>query len=1113
MRVEIEIPSFAGHGLSIRTVDIVEGLSRPFEVAFTAVTPDADLDFERLLGAEATLRVDSAPLGTRAFSGLVSFMEQLEPETTGLSTYSLRVVPRLWLLGQRRGNRIFQHQTALEMVRALLAEWNVELTARVVEANLARHELRVQYGETDLELFERLLEEAGISYFFDDQRGDGIAHLVLDDSPERAETRRAAVPCNNAPNPVLPLPFVTDVRVAHETRSGSVTLADYDFRRPGYPLAYHSEQPGPGEARLERYAYAPGSAVADVSIPVGDTPVADDQSQARSDEHQGYGLAERRLQSIREDRRRVELGTNLLDLAPGAVLTIADASRPELAVDQRLLVVETHIDGRIDGSLTVRVAAAFAQSKVRPPERTPWPRVEGLQSAVVTGPVSMGAPLGAAPSSAPKPPGDIHTDEFGRVRVRFHWDRALDGGATAAPPAGGSFADDHHSAWVRVDEGWAGTGFGMISIPRVGQEVIVAFYEGNPDQPVIVGRVHDQTNPVPQGSNVVSSWRTSTSPSPTGAGFHELTFDDTAGRERFLLRSERDLEKVVLREEVAEIGGDHGTVIGRSLGTTIGTVDAITAGQMHEVRMAKVAASNVADQGAPAVAPQDTRREIIAKRITLTTGGSTIVLDGPNITVTAQTQVRIQAGGTVVIQGEPYVQINPPLVTKKADAAKAPPPSDHLVWLRLVSDGAPVAGARVHVEHSDGTTSSPQTTDGAGRVRLPVDKPGAYQVKLGDPPPPAAPQAAAAPAQPAAAPAPAPAAKAVPAAIPMGQTPAQLTAKAKPTDHDVPITVEIVSPAAGAVLSIDPGSYPGPAPAMPSVLLKAKVLVQGQETSIGSVRWEISISGKYRVRDHQVDGNYRWQEFKFAAGTARTKPNEELSVLLTPPEITGGDLEIKATFEGGAELANVTVAKVLKGLKVVGKDAPRIDVEKFIVDQAGDLAWLFLRMFCHESDHTLAEFQRTQPRYGPPSGVGIAQQDPEEEEWVWPKDRLSTPSNFFPRIFWDWRKNVVSGMDHFNATKVPTARRQIAKLRKDNPKLAQPPEGMVLRAAIRAYNGGRELAVSEDGEHFVVSPHTIAANVGYVDWVLGDPHGTEAPKHPVPADALARVWPALPVKK
>jgi type VI secretion system secreted protein VgrG len=164
-------------------------------------------------------------------------------------------------------------------------------------------------------------------------------------------------------------------------------------------------------------------------------------------------------------------------------------------------------------------------------------------------------------------------------------------------------------------------------------------------------------------------------------------------------------------------------------------------------------------------------------------------------------------------------------------------------------------------------------------------------------------------------------------------------------------------------------------------------------------------------------------------------------------------------------------------------------------------------MFCHESDHTLAQFKRTEPRYGPPSGVGIAQQDPEEQEWQWPKDRIGTPSNFFPRVFWDWKKNVASGIQHFLGDKVPTARRLIAKLRKAHPDLPQPPEPLVLRAAIRAYNGGRELDCAADGRHYVVSPHTIPANVGYVGWVLDDPHGTLASQHPVPAEARLTRWP------
>ncbi|MFT3771028.1 MAG: type VI secretion system tip protein TssI/VgrG [Minicystis sp.] len=1095
MNVELNIPSLPHNDLSVRGVDIVEGLSMPFEVALLVMSADADLDFSRIIGQEASLRLGHGRLGSRAWTGVCSFIEQTDVETAGLSTYTLRIVPRLWLLSQRVNHRVFQHQTALETVRALLEEHGIEITARVTEENLARHETRVQYGESDLDFVSRLLEEAGLGYYFDDTI-QGPAQLVITDAPERAEPRHASIPFTSEPSPTIAHPFAADVHVAHEMKPGAVTIADFDFRRPRFPVVYHSEQAGPGEPRLERYDYAPGAGLAELpaaSTKASDTPVADDHGYARTSETQGYALAERRLAALREGRRRVEITTNLVDLSPGTVFSISGAPRPELAGDQRLLVVQTNIDGRIDQAWTVRVVASFASAKVRPPRRVPWPRIEGLQSAIVVGP----------------PGEEIHTDEHGRVRVRFHWDRE-------------AALDDRAFAWVRVAEGWAGAGFGMIAIPRVGQEVLVSFYEGNPDQPVIVGRLFDAENPAPTnlpGGKTRFAWRTRST--PRSSGYHELSFDDAAGKELVTLRSERDLEKVVVAAEVDEIGGNSTAAVGRHLGTKIAAVDTIHAGRMHEVRMAGVTAAHTGEIGQPNVTPLATRREIIAKRITLTTGGATIMLDGPDITVTAQHEVRFVAGGEVNIQGTPYVQINPPKITKAADASKAPARADQLVWFRLASDGGqPLAGARVHLEHADGSTSAPHATDGAGQVRLPVDKPGPYKIKIGDPPAkPATPAPAAKPATPApAAKAPAPASKApapAPAAkpetrpaIPVGTTPAQPAAKARPTDHAVPIAVEIVSPVLATKLEIDPGRYPGPEPSMPLVTLCAKVLVEGKETSVGSVRWEFSISGKYRVRDHSAKAGYRWQEFKHAAGTARTKPNEEKSVRLTPAEVVGGDLEIKATFEGGPELGNVTAVKVLKGLKVLGKNGPRADVEKYIVDQSGDLAWLFLRMFCHESDHTLGQFKKGEVRYGPPAGTGIAQQDPEEDEWKWPPDRLTTPSNFFPRIFWDWRKNVVSGIHHFLSDKLPTGRRHIAKLRKNNPHLPQPPEGVIIRAAIRAYNGGREFDASADGRHFIVNPHTIPANVGYVDWVLGDTHSALAADHPVPADAKARIWPA-----
>src|SRR5262249_54276479 len=151
--------------------------------------------------------------------------------------------------------------------------------------------------------------------------------------------------------------------------------------------------------------------------------------------------------------------SNAFDLAPGHVFSIDHHPRDDLASGKKLLILEALVEGTTDGEWTLSGEAAFADYPYRPPQKTPRPRISGLQSAIVVGPKGE----------------EIHTDEYGRVRVQFHWDR--DGKH-----------DDKSSCWIRVSQGWAGTAFGMITIPRIGQEVLVSFWEGNPDEPVIVGR-------------------------------------------------------------------------------------------------------------------------------------------------------------------------------------------------------------------------------------------------------------------------------------------------------------------------------------------------------------------------------------------------------------------------------------------------------------------------------------------------------------------------------------------------------------------------------------------------------------------------------------------------
>ncbi|HEY4119001.1 MAG TPA: hypothetical protein VGM56_14145, partial [Byssovorax sp.] len=233
---------------------------------------------------------------------------------------------------------------------------------------------------------------------------------------------------------------------------------------------------------------------------------------------------------------------------------------------------------------------------------------------------------------------------------------------------------------------------------------------------------------------------------------------------------------------------------------------------------------------------------------------------------------------------------------------------------------------------------------------------------------------------------------------------------------------------------------------------------------------------------------------------------------LAPSELLGGNLSVVVHFAGGDALGGVHAKKTVGGMRVLGANPERADVDHYIAEHAGNLAWALMRLFCFESLHQLAQFARASggdntpgwPLYGPPSGVGIVQRDPSEGDWHFPKSRRAHANNFFPRIFWDWRKNLDEGITSFKTDYIERGRGDLDLLRREHPGLPMYSEGVLLRAAIRRYNGGTEYGVSGDGRHYVVSP--VSTNPAYVADVLGDPH-VNAEKYPIPHDALAHEWP------
>ena len=525
--------------LAVRRFVIREAMSEPFVAEVVAASPRPDIDAATIVGHPAAVHFATGLGGARAWTGVCRSFEQIRAVTPGRgeSTYRLSVVPIFWLLSQRRNMRIFQHKTAPEIALAILAEWRIEPVVRLDAHAYPKLEYRVQYGESDLDFVSRVLEEAGIAYWFADDAAKGST-LTLSDAPQAAEPR-GAIAYEDEPTRALDRERVTAARLLQDVRPGAYTVRDFDFRRPGYPLVAAARPAPVPEGHFEQYVFQPGVSLVETTGP-STTPHADDRGVARHDVGAAALAAQLRLDSARAARRRVLYETNTGSLAPGVVFSMR--GHPNDALDDTpLLVTEQRFEGTPDGGWSTSGAAVFAAEPHRPALKTEKPRIHGVQSAVVVGP----------------PGQEIHTDEFGRVRVQFAWDRE------------GRF-DDGSSCWMRVSHGSAGGGFGMIVLPRVGQEVLVGFLEGDPDQPIVVGRVFNAASPVPYKlpeQKRMTGLKGSSSPAGT-SGFNEIRFDDATGGEHLHVRAERDLSKLVQNDEREHTGGHREVTVQKNLKKT-----------------------------------------------------------------------------------------------------------------------------------------------------------------------------------------------------------------------------------------------------------------------------------------------------------------------------------------------------------------------------------------------------------------------------------------------------------------------------------------------------------------------------------------------------------------
>jgi len=595
-----------------------EAISQPYRFDLELVSERPDLDLESLLHCPAFLAF--APDG----SGVHGLVHQAAQGESGkrLTRYRLTLVPQLAYLAHRTNQRIFQHLTVPQIIAQVLEEHGIQADAYrfgLGPVVYPPREYCVQYDETDLHFIQRLCEEEGIHYHF--QHG-ASGHVLVFGDDQTVFPRLAATAYQQDSGLVADQPVIKRFGLRLETRTSRVTRRDYDFEKPRLTMeaAFHSElQPD-----LEDYDY-PGRFT----------------ERAR-----GKHLSQRALERHRHDYELAEGESDQPKLVSGHFLPLTEHPRSDW--NQLWLLTEVLHEGKqpqvLEESVTSHVDSGdgFVQGyrnrfsatpwaiPFRPALRHPKPKVLGSQTAVVTGPAGE----------------EIHCDEYGRVKVQFHWDRH-------------GQADDKTSCWLRVSSSWAGDRYGGIAIPRVGMEVLVTFLEGDPDQPLVTGCLYHKEHQVPYDLPA-NKTRTvfKTLSSPGGGGYNELRIEDRKGAEQIYLHAQRDWDENIEHDQKIRVGHErHDTVEANSYSefkaeehlivagdrkVEIKPDDHLTVGQTQHI---KLGTAQLTRAGREVHLKAGQKMVIEAGvELTLKAGGSFIKLNPGGITVSGPL-ARINAGG------------------------------------------------------------------------------------------------------------------------------------------------------------------------------------------------------------------------------------------------------------------------------------------------------------------------------------------------------------------------------------------------------------------------------------------------------------------------------------
>lgn len=506
--------------LLFKDMVFTESLCRPFEMQLELLSEDTQIKPDDILGQNITVRCELPNLEgkTRYFNGLVSSFSQGGIEE-GMSVYRITVVPWLWFLTRTSDCRIFQEMTAPDIIKQVFRDLGFSDFRESLSGEYRTWEYCVQYRETAFDFVSRIMEQEGIYYFFEHEDGKHTMVLTDDAAAHEAFPDYAEIRFRPRDEVLKDSELIHEFNLTREVQPGSYVQADFDFKVPTKNLEAKSAAARSHDlAEFERFDY-PGEYV-EANEGNRYTSVRLNEHQCRYETAFGNG-----------DSRGIATGRTfkLIDHP-------IESQNTEYLVTSATIVARGDpfgSSGRASGSdgdsMEVSFGVIPATQQFRPARITPLPFVRGPQTAVVVGPSGE----------------EIHTDEHGRVKVMFHWDRE-------------AMADETSSCFIRVSQEFAGKNWGSMQIPRIGQEVIVSFLEGDPDRPLITGRVYNGDNMPPYDPKqfgTVATWKTNSSKG--GGGFNELRFEDKKGEEQVFLHGEKNLDIRIKNDRFESIGHDR----------------------------------------------------------------------------------------------------------------------------------------------------------------------------------------------------------------------------------------------------------------------------------------------------------------------------------------------------------------------------------------------------------------------------------------------------------------------------------------------------------------------------------------------------------------------------